>query len=75
MTTTNLPFEHPISDLAEDPIGLGLKRLYDAVLEEAVPNDFMDFLSQIDANADVKADNIAPKAKGVLGDKSSGPGL
>lgn len=36
-------------DLSEDPIVLGLKQLYDSVLEEAVPNDFMALLGQIDA--------------------------
>jgi Anti-sigma factor NepR len=35
--------------MVDDPIVLGLKRLYDSVLQEAVPDDFMNLLGQIDA--------------------------
>lgn len=40
--------EHSTAALNEDPIVLGLKQLYDSVLEEPVPNDFLALLSQID---------------------------
>jgi hypothetical protein len=39
----------PATDMVDDPIVLGLKRLYDSVLDEAVPDDFMNLLGQIDA--------------------------
>jgi hypothetical protein len=32
-----------------DPIRAGLKRLYDSVVEEAIPDDFMALLDRIDA--------------------------
>lgn len=44
-----LPGSEPAShELSEDPIVLGLKQLYDSVLEEPVPHDFLALLSQID---------------------------
>jgi hypothetical protein len=46
------PMEIPVHaplDLIDDPIVLGLRRLYDSVLDEAVPSDFLDLLAQIDA--------------------------
>jgi Anti-sigma factor NepR len=51
----------PTADLIDDPIVLGLKRLYDSVLEEAVPDDFMDLLGQIDAELAQHESDIAPK--------------
>ncbi len=51
----------PVVESADDPIVLGLKRLYDSVLEEAVPSDFMDLLSQIDASLAPKKNDTAPK--------------
>ncbi len=55
-------------DLSEDPIVLGLKQLYDSVLEEAVPNDFMALLGQIDATLAQQNDDATQH-----GDPASGP--
>ena len=44
-----------VADISEDPIVLGLKQLYDSVLEEAIPDDFMGFLTQIDAACEAKS--------------------
>lgn len=37
-----------VGPLDDDPIVLGLKRLYDSVLEEPVPEEFLAILVQID---------------------------
>lgn len=37
-------------DVIDDPIVMGLKRLYDSVLIEPVPDDFMGLLERIDAS-------------------------
>jgi hypothetical protein len=50
----------PTADLIDDPIVLGLKRLYDSVLEEAVPDDFMNLLGQIDAELAQHEDGSTP---------------
>ncbi len=42
------PVEPGPDHLAEDPIVQGLKRLYDSVLEEPVPDEFLAILRQID---------------------------
>jgi Anti-sigma factor NepR len=62
----------PTADLIDDPIVLGLKRLYDSVLEEAVPDDFMDLLGQIDAELAQHKDDTAPKDPDELGISTSG---
>ncbi len=49
MTALPTPPEDTLNHLGEDPIVLGLKQLYDAVLSEPVPDDFLGLLSQIDA--------------------------
>jgi hypothetical protein len=57
---TDLTSGHLV-DLNDDPIVLGLKRLYDSVLEEDVPADFLDLLGQIDASiADQAGETKAP---------------
>ncbi len=61
MTAQNEMPIMPTADLIDDPIVLGLKRLYDSVLEEAVPDDFMDLLGQIDAELAQHTNDIAPK--------------
>ena len=71
MTTTKQPSQNSTTDLSEDPIGLGLKRLYNSVLEETVPDDFMDFLSQIDAKATSKYQGGASKGQDLSNDESS----
>ena len=71
MTTTNQPPQNSDNDLTEDPIGLGLKRLYNSVLEETVPDDFMNFLSQIDAKANLKSPNTASQGQDLSNDESS----
>jgi hypothetical protein len=62
----------PTADLIDDPIVLGLKRLYDSVLEEAVPDDFMDLLGQIDAELAQHGSDIAPKDADEPGNSTSG---
>ena len=73
MTALPTPPEDTLNHLGEDPIVLGLKQLYDAVLSEPVPDDFLGLLSQIDARlAEVVAargvstgsvtDELAPSA-------------
>jgi Anti-sigma factor NepR len=59
-------------DLTDDPIVLGLKRLYDSVLEEAVPDDFMDLLGQIDAELAQHENDPAPKSTGEPGNSTNG---
>jgi hypothetical protein len=60
----------PTADLIDDPIVLGLKRLYDSVLEEAVPDDFMDLLGQIDAELAQLKDDTAPNEADELGNST-----
>jgi hypothetical protein len=50
------------AELGDDPIVVGLKRLYDSVLDEAVPDEFLSFLARIDEKAGENADpsNVAP---------------
>jgi Anti-sigma factor NepR len=62
----------PTADLIDDPIVLGLKRLYDSVLEEAVPDDFMDLLGQIDAELAQHVDDDAPKDADEPGNSTPG---
>ena len=38
-------------DIEADPIVAGLKRLYDSVLDEPIPDDFLSMLRQIDESA------------------------
>jgi Anti-sigma factor NepR len=45
---SNEPSKDPLIPLGDDPIVTGLKRLYDSVLEEPVPDEFMSLLLQID---------------------------
>ena len=49
------------ADPVDDPIVLGLKQLYDSVLEEAVPDDFMALLGKIDAELAQRGEDTAPK--------------
>ena len=49
------PYKEPVADISDDPIVLGLKQLYDSVLDEAIPDDFMGLLSQIDASLKIKS--------------------
>ena len=59
MTALPTPPEDTLNHLGEDPIVLGLKQLYDAVLSEPVPDDFLGLLSQIDVRlAEVAAAQI-----------------
>jgi hypothetical protein len=51
VTTPHLPHNSPTGDLDDDPIVIGLKRLYDSVLAEPVPDEFLSFLAKIDQNA------------------------
>jgi Anti-sigma factor NepR len=66
--------QEPVADLIDDPIVLGLKRLYDSVLEEAVPDDFMDLLGQIDATLAHNKDDTAPKGSISIEDSTPGQG-
>ncbi len=60
MTALPTPPEDTLNSLGEDPIVLGLKQLYDAVLSEPVPDDFLGLLSQIDVRlAEVAAAQIS----------------
>jgi Anti-sigma factor NepR len=45
---SNEPSKDLLIPLGDDPIVTGLKRLYDSVLEEPVPDEFMSLLLQID---------------------------
>ncbi len=57
MTALPTPPDETLNNLGEDPIVLGLKQLYDAVLSEPVPDDFLGLLLQIDARlTEVAAD-------------------
>jgi Anti-sigma factor NepR len=53
-----------VADMTDDPIVLGLKRLYDSVLEEDVPDDFMNLLGQIDATLAKIGDDHGPEDSG-----------
>jgi hypothetical protein len=64
--------QEPASDLNDDPIVLGLKRLYDSVLEEAVPDDFMDILGQIDATLAQSHHETAPKTAANVANLTKG---
>lgn len=66
--------QEPVADLIDDPIVLGLKRLYDSVLEEDVPDDFMDLLGQIDATLAHNKDLTAPKGPASIEDYTHGQG-
>lgn len=44
------------AELGDDPIVMGLKRLYDSVLDEAVPDEFLSFLARIDQQTAEKPD-------------------
>ncbi len=48
-----------VIDLGEDPIVLGLKQLYDSVLDEPVPADFLALLGQIDETLGQKVGTTA----------------
>lgn len=58
------PVEPGPDHLAEDPIVQGLKRLYDSVLEEPVPDEFLAILHQIDESL-AQAANHPAKHNGV----------
>jgi Na+-transporting NADH:ubiquinone oxidoreductase subunit NqrA len=61
VTTDTQPSQIPVADLDEDPIVLGLRQLYDSVLDEPVPKEFMSFLSQIDDNASLTTTELSPE--------------
>jgi hypothetical protein len=72
VTAQNETPKMPAADLSDDPIVLGLKRLYDSVLDEAVPDDFMDLLGQIDAELAQHKNDPAPKSAGEPGNSTNG---
>ena len=37
------------ADIGSDPIGAALKEMHDAVVKEALPDDFLSLLDQIDS--------------------------
>lgn len=50
MTAQPPPTPKQENDIGEDPIVLGLRKLYDSVLSEPIPHDFMAILTQIDVS-------------------------
>lgn len=72
MTIQNETPKLPAADLTDDPIVIGLKRLYDSVLEEAVPDDFMDLLGQIDTQLAQYENDSAPKSTDEPGNSTDG---
>ena len=67
------PYKEPVADISDDPIVLGLKQLYDSVLDEAIPDDFMGLLSQIDATLQTKSDTQSGLDKTAAGPSDLDP--
>lgn len=67
MNVENSPPGEPLAEsvepgpehLGDDPIVQSLKRLYDSVLEEPVPDEFLAILHQIDASLAQAANHLA----------------
>ena len=43
-----------ILNLSDDPIVMGLKQLYDTVIDEPVPAEFLELLRQIDSSRGIQ---------------------
>lgn len=66
-----IPASRPATRRSDDPISMGLRRLWADVESEAVPDDFLDLLDQIDSRrAEGKADGGADGG----GESGSGTG-
>lgn len=58
----------------QDPIGRRLRQMYDDVVSEDVPDDFLDFLEQADERMAGEANGQEPEAKTLEAETSpSGP--
>ena len=58
---------------SEDPIAMGLRRLWTDVEDEAVPDDFLSLLDEIDTRRAQKA-SVAGSADGTAGEAGSADG-
>jgi Anti-sigma factor NepR len=45
---SSTPSDKNITEASDDPIGAALRKIHDAVLDEPLPDDFLDLLDQID---------------------------
>ncbi len=72
MTALPTPPEDILNHLGEDPIVLGLKQLYDAVLSEPIPDDFLGLLSQIDVRLAEVAAVQSPSTRSTSDDETPG---
>ena len=53
MAKANKPVNHD-EDMGQDPIAAALKQMHDAVASEALPDDFLKLLDDIDAKIAAK---------------------
>jgi hypothetical protein len=61
------PVDARVARRRQDAIGRRLRQMYDDVLNESVPDEFMSFLEEADERTDTDLQKKSPEGTGAIG--------